>query len=87
VQPGVVFVVTAYVYTAVTGQKVTLRLPEGLELAEGEAEQAVAEGGKRTQVFWRVRARAEGERQIEAVSGGARSRPVTVQVRRRNIFG
>jgi predicted secreted protein len=87
VQPGEVFVVTAYVYNAVTGQKVTLRLPEGLELAEGEAEQAVAEGGKRTQVFWRVRARAEGERQIEAVSGGARSRPVTVQVRRRNIFG
>jgi hypothetical protein len=87
VRPGEVFVVTAYVYNASKGQKVTLQLPEGLELAEGEAEQAVAEGAARTQVFWKVRARGEGARQIEAVSGGARARPVVVQVRRRSIFG
>ena len=78
---------TAYVYNATRGQKVALQLPAGLELAAGEAEQAVTEEAARTQVFWRVRATGEGARQIEAVSGGARAKPVTAQVRRRSIFG
>ena len=87
VRPEEVFVVTAYVYNASKGQKITLQLAEGLELADGEAEQTIMEDAKRTQVFWKVRARGEGKRQIEAVSGGARARPMIVQVRRRSIFG
>ena len=87
VRPDEVFVVTAYVYNATKGQKVTLQLSDGVELAEGEGEQAIPADAKRTQVFWKVRARGEGTRQIEAVSNGARARPLTVQIRRRGIFG
>src|SRR5262249_11268468 len=69
-------VVTAYVYNAAKDQKVTLELPPGLELVGGSAEQTVPEAAKRTQVFWKVRAVGEGARQIEAVSGRSRARPV-----------
>lgn len=87
VQPGEAFVVTAYVYNATEGQKVGLVLPAGVELVQGELEQTLTETAKRTQVFWKVRSRNEGDKQIEATSGGARARPVIVRVRKRSIFG
>jgi hypothetical protein len=87
VPPGAEFVVTAYVYNASKGQKVTLELPAGLELAGGEAEQAVPADAKRTQVFWKVRAAREGKFRVQAVSGKARARPLTINVQKRSIFG
>lgn len=86
VAPGREFVVTAYVYNAAAGQKVTLEVPAGVELV-GDAEQAVREAARRTQVFWKVKARSEGAVRFEAVSGRARARPVTVRVQARSIFG
>ncbi|MFO0926072.1 MAG: hypothetical protein U0736_03410 [Gemmataceae bacterium] len=86
VQPNREFVVTAYVYNAAKGQKVTLELPPELELI-GEAGQEVEAAAERTQVFWKVKARREGTFQIEARSGGARARPITIQATTKSIFG
>lgn len=85
--PGREFVVTAYVYEGEKDQKVTIELPEGLELVGEEAEQTLMEQGRRTQVFWKVRALREGSWRIEAVSGRSRARPIVVTVRKRSIFG
>jgi hypothetical protein len=87
VVPGREFVVTAYVYNAVKDQKVTLELPEGLQLTTSEAEQVIPQKARRTQVFWKVKGTGEGARLIEAVSGKARARPLTVKVQKRSIFG
>jgi hypothetical protein len=88
VMPNREFVVTAYVYNAEAGQKVTIDLPEGMVLSRGEsAEKVVEEGGKRTQVFWRVRATREQTFRIEATSGKSRARPREVRVSAKSIFG
>jgi hypothetical protein len=86
VLPGREFVVTAYVYNADQGQKVTLELPDGLSL-EGDAERTIEQAGKRTQVFWKVRAAREGAFEINATSGRARARPLKINVLARSIFG
>lgn len=56
-RPGGVFTVTAYLKRPQAGQRVTIALPDGLALAEGQhAEQLVAGvTGEYTQVSWRVR--------------------------------
>jgi hypothetical protein len=87
VLPGREFAVTAYVYNAVKGQKVRIDLPNGVELAEGKEEVAIDKDAPRTQVFWKVRASKEGEAKIGAVSGKAQARPISVQVKARNILG
>jgi hypothetical protein len=87
VNPGREFVVTAYVYNAEKGQKVTLTLPPGVELVSDTAEKIIAESAKRTQVFWKLRATDEGAKPIEAISGRARAQPVIVRVQKRSIFG
>lgn len=87
VPPNREFVITAYVYQASKGQKVTLQLPPDLVLSDGEASRPVTAPAERTQVFWKVKARREGAFQIEARSGGARARPITIQVTTKSIFG
>jgi hypothetical protein len=85
--PGREFVVTAYVYNAVKGQKVKIELPPGVSLAGGPSEHTITEDAKRTQVFWKVKASKEGDAVFEAVSGRARARPITVKVQAKSIFG
>jgi hypothetical protein len=87
VLPDREFVVTAYVYNAVKGQKVRIELPEGVNLTGGSEEVTIGEDAKRTQVFWKVRASKEGTAVIEAVSGKARARKISVQVKARSILG
>jgi hypothetical protein len=86
--PGREFIVTAYVYEAKKGQKVSLELPEGLILAGEETnEKTIEEESNRTQVFWKVKASATGRYEIFATSGRARSRARVVEVRATSIFG
>jgi hypothetical protein len=86
-QPGREFIVTAYVYNAVDGQKVTLEA-SGLEFSPSTpAEQVVARGGKRTQVFWKVKGAAQGKFKIDATSEKGRAKPISIMVQARSIFG
>src|SRR5262249_7654984 len=87
VLPDPEFVVTAYVYNAVKGQKVRIELPEDVTLTGGTEEITIGEDAKRTQVFWKVRASKEGTVEIGAVSGKARARRIKVQVKARTILG
>ena len=87
-QPGRDFIVTAYVYNATAGQKVTLDLPPGLKIADSaDAEQTIPKEEKRTQIFWKVRATAEGKYPIGATSDASRAKPITIAVQARSIFG
>jgi hypothetical protein len=88
VLPGREFVVTAYVWNAKKGQKVTIELPEGLRLAPGQSpEKTVEEGAARSQVFWRVRAGKTGTYTIKARSESRKAQPRSVQVKATSIFG
>ncbi|MHB1424034.1 MAG: hypothetical protein ACYC3I_12730 [Gemmataceae bacterium] len=88
VRPDSEFVVTAYVWGADKGDKVTLSIPAGLKLADGEnAEKTIEEGGSRTQVFWRLRSGDSGEYTLEAATEKARSIPKKVVVKATSIFG
>ena len=87
-QPGRDFVVTAYVYNAKQGQKITLDLPPGLKIVDGsKPEQTIAKDESRTQIFWKVRAAQEGKYPIGATSDRSRAKPITVAVQSRSIFG
>jgi hypothetical protein len=84
------FTVTAYVYNAKAGQKVTLDLPGGLEFAgsdDGKATKTVDEAGKRQAVHWKVRGTKLGPHKIKAKSGSTESRPKTIRIRDDSIFG
>ncbi len=89
VYTGSDFFVTAYVYKARRGQKVSIELPEGLALAAGEgAEKTVEEDAARTTVSWKVRAGADkGDFPVKARSDRAASRPAKVVVKGKSIFG
>jgi hypothetical protein len=82
------FVATAYVYNAKDDQKVKLILPDtGLTLAEGEtAEKTIETPGKRTQVFWKLRAGKAGKYKLEAASGRVKAPPRQVNVNSSSIF-
>jgi hypothetical protein len=88
-RPGGEFTLTAYVQGPVKGQTVTLELPEGFSLAEGDAEQPVpppAEGARRTSpVTWKVRAaNSGGNYSLKVVSstGVSQTKRVTIQSNR-----
>jgi hypothetical protein len=88
VLPNRGFVVTAYVWNARKGQKITLEVPEGLRLEDGEsAAKTIEENAVRTQVFWRLKSGAEGTFTLEATSGKSKARPRPVEVKRSSIFG
>src|SRR5262249_25779568 len=82
------FIITAYVKSS-AADKVTLRLPEGLALAEGQqAEQAVP-GKNRdgyAQVTWWVKSSKTGKFMLEADAPGIGTAKEVVQVRERSLF-
>jgi hypothetical protein len=85
-QTGGEFTVTAYVRRPRSGQKVTLHLPAGLELGEGEAaEKAVEEATEYTPVSWRVRSTQEGTYELSAATGPARA-AYSVRITNRGLF-
>jgi hypothetical protein len=72
-RPGGIFTITAYVKNAKEGQKVTLKLPEGVHFSDKqEATQDVplAGGKDYSQVSWRVKADANGDYKLQASSDG-----------------
>ncbi|HVS39286.1 MAG TPA: hypothetical protein VMS17_27260 [Gemmataceae bacterium] len=88
VPPNSDFIVTAYVYNGKAGDVVELQLPDGLTFTKGDStRKSLEEGGKRGVVFWNVHAAAAGEYKIEAASGAAQTRPHTVVVKSKSIFG
>ena len=81
------FKVTAYVYGAKEGDKVTLELPDGLALTEGEAaEKTVDKAAGRTTVFWKVRAGSKGTYNIKARSKKSET-STDVVVKNKSLFG
>jgi hypothetical protein len=88
VLPDTDFVVTAYVWNAVKGDKVKLKIPAGLKLANGESdEKTIEEAGARSQVFWHLRSGGGGEYTLEASKGKDKSKPKKVVVKATSIFG
>ncbi len=70
VQPGKDFPLSAYVWNGEKGQKVTVQLPPGLELApDEEAVKTLDKGGVERQLLsWKVRAQKAGTFPIEATT-------------------
>jgi hypothetical protein len=88
VQPNREFVVTAYVWDANKGDKVTLTVPAGLQLANGESTaKIIEEDSPRTQVFWRLRSGRSGEYMLEAATDKDKAKPKKVIVKPTSIFG
>jgi len=90
VQPNSEFIVTAYVWNAKKGDKVTLTVPDGLKLASGENEEkTIEEGGARSQVFWHLRSGGDAPREyiLEATKDKVKSKPKKVVVKALSIFG
>jgi hypothetical protein len=85
--PNREFTVTAYVYNAKKGEKVTLELPPGVTLTSGSRTLTLKENAKRTQVYWKVKASKQGPAVFNAVAGPHRAAPLTVKIQARSIFG
>jgi predicted secreted protein len=77
--PGKEFTVTATVANPVKGQTMTLELPEKLQLAQGDKQQAVppADGSK---VTWKVKVLAAGtfKVRVQSSTGVAQSKTLTI---------
>ncbi len=85
------FTVTAYVTDPQPGQRLTLRLPGGLQVREGSAEQAVppvATEASRpiSTVTWKVRAAERGEHTLQVTSNTGSEQSQKVTIRQRSIF-
>jgi hypothetical protein len=70
VQPGKEFLLSAYVWNGDKGQQVTIDLPPGIDLADGEsAVKSLEHGGMERQLLsWKVRATKAGSFPIEATT-------------------
>jgi hypothetical protein len=83
---GSEFTVTAYVTNPTPGQRLTLRVPDGLQL-QGDADQAVPAAAnassRNSPVTWKVRAARVGRYtlRVESSTGGSQSQAVTVTER------
>src|SRR5262249_54499738 len=90
-RPGGVFTVTALLTKPKKGQKVEIKLPEGLELVSGQSREqtgAAVEKGKDSQLSWRVqvgKSTKAGEYAIQVTSGKL-TEQFTVKVRDKSIF-
>jgi hypothetical protein len=87
-RPGGVFTVTAYLKGAKEGQKVTIKLPNGVHLADKQqATQDVPlpAGQPYSQVSWRLSADANGEYRIQATSE-ANTAGHSVKIRSSGLF-
>jgi hypothetical protein len=70
------------------GEELTLKLPAGLKLVEGDAKQAVPAGGASDQspVTWRIRAERAGTFTIEVHSSTGVSQKKSITIRTKTIF-
>jgi hypothetical protein len=82
------FTVVALINNAAVGETVTLKLPTGLRLVEGELKQAVPPPGEVSQspVTWRIRADQAGTFTIEVQSSTGISQKRSITVRTKTIF-
>jgi hypothetical protein len=82
------FTVVALVNNPVPGETVTLKLPTGLRLVEGDLKQAVPTPGAVAQspVTWRIRADQAGQFTIEVQSSTGISQKKSITVRTKTIF-
>jgi hypothetical protein len=88
VAPDTEFFLTAYVWGAKKGQTVTVTLPAGISLAAGQTrDKVIDEDGQRVQVYWKLKAGSAGQYEVEAASGGARTKPYKITVKATSIFG
>ena len=84
--------VVALVNNPVKGQKLTLKLPDGLRLLEGEREEqpvAMAEAGAAAQqspVTWRICADREGTYVIEVLSSTGVAQKKRIAIKTKTIF-
>jgi hypothetical protein len=88
---GEEFTVTALVKRPAPGQKVTLKLPDGLELSGPDREQPVPplpENSTKTDspVTWKVRARKSGSFEIEVTTSTGGSVYKKIKIKDRDIF-
>jgi hypothetical protein len=90
--PGGEFSVTAYVNNPTAGQTVTLTVPEGFGLIEGDAEQRVppaplGAASPNVPVTWRVRAPSrEGEFTLKVGSSTGAAQTQTIRIKGRRLF-
>jgi hypothetical protein len=75
------FTLTAYIKNPEAGQKVLLeKLPEGLQLVEGQEFEQAVPGGEYGQVSWRIKGKSEGKKSLTVSAGAARVEyPVTIR--------
>jgi hypothetical protein len=84
--------VVALVNNPVKDQKLTLKLPDGLHLLDGESEQqavAIAQAGAAAQqspVTWRIRADREGTYVIEVLSSTGVAQKKRIAIKTKTIF-
>jgi hypothetical protein len=82
------FTITIYVKGA-AGEKVVLKMPEGMTLAEGQKAEQVFEkqkGSELAQVSWRVQAAKPGKYTVVAALSTGRETKLDVHVRENSIF-
>ena len=90
IAPGKEFTVRAEVTNAAVGQKLTLTLPQGLELADGAAVRAVPKAVDGLSVVaWKVRVTGTGTLPIRVASstGVARTMTITLNVQQTEASG
>jgi hypothetical protein len=83
--------VVALVNNPTIGQKLTLQLPPGLEIVEGDAKQAVppvppGAGAQQSPVSWRIRAVREGTYVIEVQSSTGDVQKKRITIKTKTIF-
>ena len=90
--PGGEISVTAYVNNPLPGQTVTLHLPAGFQLADGETTQAVpapapGAASRMSPVSWKVKAAGAGDYTVKVDSSNGASQTKKVTIKTRSIFG
>lgn len=91
-RPGGPFLVTAYLSRPLPGQTVSLGVPDGFTLLDGEATQSVpavpADANRRqSAVVWRIEApEQEGEYPLRVSSSAGVSQTVVVRIRNERLF-
>jgi hypothetical protein len=85
------FTLTALVHQPQAGEKLTLKLPPGFSIIEGEAEQTVPPvpaGAARpdSPVTWRLRAGNDGKYELSVQSNKGARQKLPVTIRTRGVF-
>jgi hypothetical protein len=85
------FTLTALVHKPQAGEKLTLKLPRGFSIVEGEAEQTVPPvpaGATRpdSPVTWRLRAGGDGKYELAVQSNKGAKQKLPLTIRTRGVF-